>query len=336
MSTTDPEPAGDGAHPGSEFREDDKLGPLGRRRSSLHDPRELREKLIGAFEQAVADAKRAVVDVDHGSAAAVHDARKSLRRARAVLSMISGALPKSERRAVRRALQEARRSLSTVRDHAVAPETLGALTLGDDERDTAKRVLDNAAEAIPANSEIKQLLAEAATRAAAQAEALQAALPPELAWSTVRDGIAEVYGDARRARRLAKHSKQWFHTWRRRSKELVYQLDLISEHAGARTLAIRAELDSITDALGPAVDLIMLREFVDTHAAAIGGGDIDDLQGELDDQLDALMKDTRKAAGDAFEQKAKKFGRRLDKAVRRDLTPADDNGGAAPDEAEDE
>src|SRR6185295_9060980 len=126
------------------YAEDDKLGPLGRRASALHDPGELRAKLVAEFTGAVAAAKEAVGSVDRGTRSAVHDSRKALRRARAVLSMIGGALPKSERRAVRAALQEARRSLSTVRDHAVAPETLGAMTLGDDERETAKRVLDNA------------------------------------------------------------------------------------------------------------------------------------------------------------------------------------------------
>jgi CHAD domain-containing protein len=307
------------------YAEEDKLGPLGSRASALHDPIELRGKLVAEFTRAVAAAKDAVAAADRGTRSAVHDSRKALRRARAVLSMIAGALPKSERRAVRAALQEARRSLSTVRDHAVAPETLGAMTLGDDERETAKRVLDNAAEAIPALVEIKQLLAEAAARAAAQAEALAAALPPEISWAVVVDGIAEVYGDARRARRAAKRSKQWFHTWRRRSKELVYQLDFVASHAGARTLAIRAELDAVTDLLGPGVDLIMVREFVETHAQGIPSDAIEHLRDDIDKQLDDVMKNARKAARDAFSQKASKFARRLAKAVKRDLAPADEH-----------
>ncbi|HWU91003.1 MAG TPA: CHAD domain-containing protein [Kofleriaceae bacterium] len=297
------------------FAEEDKLGPLGVRASALHDPLELRARLLGEFESAVAAAKAAAAKVEHGSTGAVHGARKALRRARAALSMMSDALPKSERRAVRAALQDARRSLSTVRDHAVAPETLG-----DEERETAKRVLDNAAEAIPALAEIRQLLGEAATRAAAQAEALAAALPAEVGWDVVAGGIAEVYGEARRARRLSKRSRAWFHTWRRRSKELVYQLDVIAAHAGARTLAIRAELDAITDQLGPAVDLVMLCDFVQTHAQGLPAKDVERLRDELDRQLEEQMKEARKAGRDAFRQKPKKFLRRLAKAVKRDLT----------------
>lgn len=308
------------------YAEEDKLGPLGIRASALHDPLELRTRLLGEFDGAVAAAKAAAATVDHGSTSAVHDTRKALRRARSVVSMVAGALPKGERRALKTALQEARRSLSTVRDHAVAPETLGALELGDQERETAKRVLDNAAEAIPAVSEIRQLLGEAAARAAAQAEALAAALPHELSWSMVAGGIANVYGDARRARRLSKRSRSWFHTWRRRSKELVYQLDFVASHAGARTLAIRAELDAITDQLGPAVDLVMLRDFVQTHAGGLPEKDVERLRDELDRQLEDRMKDARKDGRDAFSQKSKKFLRRLTKAVKRDLTPVDENG----------
>ncbi len=304
------------------YAEEDKLGPLGIRAAALHDPIDLRGRLLGEFEHAVAAAKAAVALADHGSTGAVHESRKALRRARAVLAMVAGALPKSERRAVRAALQDARRSLSTVRDHAVAPETLGALVLGDDERETAKRVLDNAAEALPALAEIKQLLGEAAARAAAQAEALAAALPPALPWDVVAAGIAGAYREARRARRRAKRSRPWFHTWRRRSKELVYQLDFVSAHAGARTLAIRADLDAVTDRLGPAVDLVMLREFVATYAQGLAADDVEQLRDELDRQLEQQRKEARRAGRDAFRARPRKFLRRLAKAVRRDLTPA--------------
>lgn len=323
MATTTPE-TGPTRHERSAYAEEDKLGPLGVRASALHDPIELRARLIGEFEHAVAAARAAAALADQGSTSAVHAARKALRRGRAVLAMVAGALPGSERRAVRAALQGARRSLSTVRDHAVAPAALGSLTLGDHERETAKRVLDNAAEAIPALAEIKQLLGEAAARAAAQAEALAAALPPEVPWDIVAAGIVGTYRAAQRARRQAKRGRPAFHTWRRRSKELVYQLDFVAAHAGARTLAIRADLDEVTDRLGPGVDLLMLRDFVHTYAQGVHADDVEQLRDELDGQLERRMKDARKAGRDAFRAGAGRFLRRVAKAVKRDLTPAAD------------
>ncbi|HWO17536.1 MAG TPA: CHAD domain-containing protein [Kofleriaceae bacterium] len=302
--------------------EEDKLGPLGIRASALHDPIGLRAELLAEFERAVAAAKTAAARVDQSSTAAVHESRKALRRARAALAMMAGALPKGERRAVRGALQSARRSLSTVRDHAVAPLTLGSMTLSDRDRETAKRVLDNAAEALPALAEIKQLLGEAAARAAAQAEALAAALPPEISWDTVRAGIEDVYREARRAHQRAKRSRPRFHTWRRRSKELVYQLDFVAAHAGARTLELRADIDAIADQLGPVVDLVMLRDFVQTHAQGLPESDVEELRHRIDRQLAEQMVATRKAGRDAFKRKPKQLVRRLAKAVKRDLRPA--------------
>ena len=307
------------------YAEHDKLGPLASKQGPLHDPIELRAKLIAEFQATVAAAKDAASSVDRSADTAVHDARKALRRGRAVLAMIASTLPKGERRALRNALKDARRSLSMVRDHTVAPTTLGGLELEDGDRDTAKRVLDSAADALPPTAEIKQLLAEAATRAAAQGEALVAALPPAVDEAIIYDGIAQTYGEARHARRKAKGSKSWFHTWRRRTKELVYQLEFLAKHAGARTSAIHEEIGVVSDTLGSAVDLVMLREFVETHGQGIDKEALSSLRRTIDNRLDDLMKSARKNAKDAFEQKPKKFEKRLVKSVKRDLTPADDS-----------
>jgi CHAD domain-containing protein len=323
MSTTT------GPRPALPYPEHDKLGPLGIKTSAIHDPVALRGALIRAFEAAAHDARDAVGAIDTGAPSAVHTSRKALRRARAVLGLVAGALPKSERRAVKAALQEARRALSTVRDHAVAPETLAHLALTDDDRQTASRVLANAAEAMPATTEVKQLLAESAARAAAQAEALQAGLPHEVDWETVVDGIRTTYGEARRASAAAKRSKTEFHTWRRRSKELVYQLEVIVDHAGPRIAAIHSELSGVTDTLGPAVDLIMLREFVATYGQGVPAEAIDHLRDSIDGHLDELMKTACKAARDAFRQKPRKLEKRITRSLRRDLAPADEGNGTS-------
>jgi CHAD domain-containing protein len=304
------------------YPEYDKLGPLGIT-TSLHDPVALRGALVHAFEAAAHDARDAVVACDTTATVAVHQSRKALRRARAVLGLASAALPKREHRAVKAALQQARRMLSTVRDHAVAPAAFAQLALDDGDRATADRVVANAAEAMPAAAEIKQLLAECAARAAAQAEALQAALSHEVDWGIVAAGIRTTYGDARRASAAAKRSKSSFHAWRRRCKELVYQLELIAHHAGPRVTAIHSELSSVTDTLGPAVDLIMVREFVATHAQGIPPEAIERLRDALDSQLDELMKTVRKAARDAFRQKPKKFEKRITRAAHRDVASPD-------------
>ena len=303
------------------FAEHDKLGPLGAKTSVLDNESELRRALVGEFLATAEAARDAAAKVDKGPQAAVHDYRKALRRARAVLALVADALPKSERRAVRRALQEARRALGTARDHAVAPETLAHLALGDIERETAGAILATAAEAMPPVAEIKQLLAEGAARAAAQVEALEAALPQTIEWSTVLKGVRSSYDAARRARGAAKRSKRGFHTWRRRSKELTYQLEVLAGYAGLQVGELHREIEGATDTQGPAVDLIMVRDFVRTYGQGVAPEAFDHLINAINTQRVYLMKDSRAAAKGSFRRKPRKFGRRLTKAVRRDLTP---------------
>ena len=306
-----------------EFHEDDKLGPIGGKTAVLHNDSELRAVLVHEFREAADDAAAAATHVEGGGTTAVHESRKALRRARAVLELIADALPKSERRAVRRTLRDARRALSTIRDHAVAPEILATLDLDDKDRATGKKVLDNAAEAMPPSAEIKQLLADSATRAAAQVEALEAALPQEVKWSTIGVGLAGVYREARDARKKAKKSAKAFHTWRRRTKELVYQLELLAGHAGDRVQAIHGEISGVTDALGHAVDLIMLREFVETFGQGLPFEAIERLQHTIDAEVHKVVRDARKSAAGPFKAKPKAFGKRVARAVRKDLAPAE-------------
>ena len=303
--------------------EHDKLGPIGKPVVIDRD-NELRRALVAEFQAAAQAARDAAGSADHDVEDAVHEYRKALRRARAVLTLVAKALPRSERRAVKKALQEARRALGNARDHAVAPETLASLPLSDEDRVIAKAVVDAAAEAMPARHEIKQGLAEGAARALAQVEALEAALPPSLPWSTVVKGLRTTYDEARCARKAAKRSVRQFHRWRRRSKELGYQLDVVGGFAGLRVAEIQKEIEGATDPQSPVVDLIMLRDFIETHGSR--GDALDRLTDTIDTQLEDLMKDARRAGSQAFRKKPRKFGKRLTRAVERDLAPATDDG----------
>ena len=303
------------------FAEHDKLGPLGGgKRSLIEDETELRRVLVAEFA-AAAEAARDAAGNEQNITTAVHEFRKALRRSRAVLSLVSSALPKSERRAIRRALRDARRALGTARDHAVAPDTVDVLPLGIEERETASEIVRSSAEAMPPVPEIKQLLAEGAARAAAQVEALEAALPQTVKWSTVEKGIRGTYRDARSARKNAKRSRRSFHAWRRRSKELGYQLELLAGYAGMRASELAREVEGVTDTQGPAVDLLMLRDFVRTHAAGVEGPAVDQLVESIETQIDDLIADSRRAGRAVFDRKPRRFARRLTKAVRRDLAP---------------
>jgi CHAD domain-containing protein len=300
------------------YAEDDKLGPLGGKRPVIDDPAELRRALVGEFQAAADAARDAAGAVDYSATTAVHEFRKALRRARAVLSLVSDALPRSERRAVRRALRDARRALGSARDHAVAPDTVSVLSLEAADEATVKQILATAVASVPPIAEIKQLLAEGAARTAAQLEALEAALPPTVEWASVLRGVRGIYKRARRARKEAQRSKRAFHAWRRRTKELAYQLDVLAGYTGSHVSDMHHALTHAAQSQGVVVDLIMLRDFARTHGAAVAPEALDSLVHAVNAEISQRGHESRRSTRDYFDRSARRYTKKLAKAARRD------------------
>jgi CHAD domain-containing protein len=264
MSTPAPVPGPLAAAP---YREEDKLGPLGARRSVLIPGQaDVRAAMVAGFRAEIdriaaiaAAVEPATVDAD------VHAMRKALRWARGILSLAASALPPSEHRAIRRELRAARRALSVARDHAVAPVRLHALELPADLIGTRDRVAAAAAAAAPEVEAVIAAVRAGAARAGRQLVALEAALPAQLTWAIVAAGVAATYRDARRALAASKRSRRAFHAWRRRCKELAHQLEFVADLAGPEVAALRAPYQELSDHLGDVVDTLMLRDFVATH-----------------------------------------------------------------------
>ena len=281
------------------------------------DDSELRRVIVNEFAAAIEAARDAVSRADDAPATAVHEYRKALRRARAILDLVGDELPRNERRAMRRAVREARRAVGVARDHAVVPGAVDLLALEAEDRETAKTVLDSAIERTPETAEVKQALAVGAARAAAQVEVLESALPVSIKWETVIAGVRARYRDARRARKQAKRSTRSFHTWRKRSKELAYQLQALAGYSGAVTAELCRELQLAADTQGEAVDLIMLREFLRSHGEAVPRRALKGLVREVNAQLADRIELSRSGARGAFRTKPKKFARKLSAAVRQ-------------------
>jgi CHAD domain-containing protein len=342
ISETDGKKPQPPAPPGAKaYPEHDKLGPLPApsREPALHPTGDLRGSILAAFRDAIDQARRAAgnpTDLDE----AVHTYRKSLRRARAILAMVADDLPGSDADAILQTLRRARRAVSAARDHAVAPKALASLVLDDGPRDAAQQVITAARAAAPDRDEVTRHLVEGADQVAGSADAFAVAVP-DLDWPMVVDGVARTYRAARRQLGDAKRSRRAFHAWRRRTKELSYQLALIAAGAGERTAAIAGEVDGLSDELGDVVDLVMLEAFIESHATPqrdddavqVADGDDDQPAPSLDDDaLEALtdaaetaLRDrsrvARRMGKEVFAKSSRRFARRLGKAVRRDLAP---------------
>ena len=298
--------------------EHDEIGPL----VVGHDHRGVRTRLLREFRAAVDTARTAAAASGQDFVTAVHEYRKALRRARALVELVSATLPKHERKTILEALRDARSALSVARDHAVAPGVLGAMALGEPERAVANDVLLAASQASPANSDGEILLREGAARAAAQADALEAALPV-FDERVVFAGLASTYRKARRARRRAKRSMAQFHRFRRRLKELSYQFEFVADLGGVRLHTLKDAYAGISAPCGAVADLVMTREFVATYGGPRNTAQLEGLDTAIVAQIRDGVIAERLASRDLFALRAKKFGKKLARALRKDNAPND-------------
>jgi CHAD domain-containing protein len=262
----------------------------------------MRESILDQLEVTAGAARAAALRPDDQLPTSVHEIRKALRRVRAIADLVAGALPKRERGRIRKALRDARKKLGVARDHAVVPSVLGTIDLDEAERDHLRVALEAATATAPSPTEIRTVVHETADCLRAQVNALRELLPLELDWSTLVGGARAVYGAARDARKAAKTSKRAYHAWRRRTKELTYQLEALAAIDPVRVADVHQEIEQTSDAQGRVVDVIMVRDLVrsDRH-----------LRDALDSRLAPMMKETRRAARAVFRTKAGKFGKRL-------------------------
>jgi CHAD domain-containing protein len=299
--------------------EHDEIGPL----TVAHDHSGVRLRLLREFRaslDAARTARMAAADSSADFASAVHDYRKALRRARALVDLVAAQLPKDERKNIIEALRQSRRALSTARDHAVAPGVLAGLTLSDHERTTANTVLQEAKQSQPTVTESETLLREGATRAMAQADALEAALPV-VDENALIAGLATTYRAARRARRRAKSSLSQFHRFRRRLKELSYQLEFIADMGGARLHTVRDAYTGVSAACGEVTDLLLAREFAATYGGPRTSENLQSLSNNIAAYIHEGAVAQRKASKDLFAKRRKKFIRKISRALRKDNAP---------------
>lgn len=299
--------------------DDEQLGPIGPPASLWES--NARELVLTAFRAATADAKEAAGKASTDLGASVHELRKALRRAGAMLALVRPVLRKDEHAAIRNELRTARRAVSATRDHTVAEESLAALPLEEDAREVANQLLDALRGGDLDSEEIGAQIVAGAKQAQLQAEALDAALPDEVKWQVIARGLAGTYREARAARKDTKRSRTAFHRWRRRTKELDAQLSLLSEHAGERTAALQRSYEEISDVLGPIADLLMLRELIDAHGKAWSRERFDVLADALEELTKTRIREARKQAKELFAPRPKELAKRVGKALRKDAHP---------------
>jgi CHAD domain-containing protein len=303
----------------SSAADDEKLGPIRPLPSAWEHA--ARGIISAAFRSATEDAAAAAVLSSSDLRTSVHEFRKALRRACAMLALVRPALRKREFAAIRAELRAARRAVSAARDQSVAADSLAALALDPAEREVAEVLAAVLREHGPVEAELAEHMSRSAERARAQADALEAALSSELEWDVIAEGIAHTYRAARAARRGAKRSQPSFHRWRRRAKELDLQLTLVAAHGGERTEALHLAYEELSNQLGPIADLLMLRELIEAHGKASERVRFELLATCIDRLAKDRIGQARVSAKPLFGASASQFAKKITKAIRKDADP---------------
>ncbi|HUQ03185.1 MAG TPA: CHAD domain-containing protein [Kofleriaceae bacterium] len=298
--------------------EQDRLGPLATpapaaASPAYGDPVALRAVVLAAVKDALEPARSARSRAGARPAAAVHDVRKAIRRTRALVDLLSHTLPRRERKDLLKALVGARRSLGPARDLAVASDTLVDVARAPEIAPAAAAIVAAARADAPSLDSVADDVNRAIDVALAQGEALAAALPDEVDARDLVRSLAGTYRRARRARKKAKRSDRAVHRWRRRTKELSYQLSVFADVGAAEEL--REGLSRLDDELGAVVDRLMLKDFVGLYGHAAAADAVGTLLAQVDDELIAKRDSACKGSKDLFATRPRKLRKRLVKAL---------------------
>lgn len=301
--------------PADAYPEHDKLGPL-----TTPAPDALRARVIRGATDALAAARAAELRSAAEPHEAVHEVRKALRRLRALVDLVGRTLPKAERKDLARGLSAARRALGPARDQEVARELLCGVAADPELATPVAAIIASAEPDRPAPAAIAADIARTVAEAGRHVDALIAALPDELRPRRIARGLARTYALARRARKQAKHSDRAVHRWRRRAKEMAYQLAIIDALPG--TPEFRAALGSLDDQLSPIVDRLMAKDYVRLYGSGGAPDDTGKLLAHVHDELLARKDEVRVASRDLFATRPKKLRQRIIDALTS-AAPAD-------------
>lgn len=259
----------------------------------------------------------------HGGDEKIHHARKQMKAARATLRLLRPALSERTFEREKRLLRDAGRAIGPTRDNRVLERTLG---------ETQRRALPKAAQ--PAIKGFAARLRRQAQAVRSEAlregmrrsrEYLEQALGNSASWPSlpraskpVRRGLGRTYRQGRRiAKSNARHASAESHEWRKRSKDLRSQLEVIAplQHATLQKMAGR--LHALTDELGEEHDLAVLRQRLEGAGAGLRKSAREALEERIAERRAKLRRKALKAGKKAYAERPARFAARLRAYFRR-------------------
>jgi CHAD domain-containing protein len=199
---------------------------------------------------------------------AIHEVRKRCKRVRAVVRLLrprAKALYRRENAAFR----DIARGLSPFRDADVRLKTFDELISGAPEAERFVPLRDLMLESGHRDREEldKQISLTKNEVEAAQGRLREATIEDDAGFQLIEPGLRGNYKRGRRAmsRAYDKPEATAFHEWRKRVKDLGYQVQILRDVWPALLKRLRSELDKLGDLLGKDHDLTVMRNTILKH-----------------------------------------------------------------------
>jgi len=291
--------------------------PRARRRSNrlfLSGRRPLRDGTIGAFVRilrfALSQARRA----DCEPVEAVHEFRKAIRRARAVIDLLRPALGKPAATGLQRRLRGAFRQTGSLRDASVLLSALRGLPEqapgpGRAAAEVALLASDSGREA-PVASDV---LEREARQLRSLDQVLDVLLPEDFSTRDIEKGLARSAQRVRAALAEARRTSQPpdFHRFRKRVKELRYQVELLSPRGRTAAEDRTKRLGDYAQRLGRVTDGFVLESALRSLTREDGD--------EISQLLEWIERFFRERSVEALEEGASLFSETPRQLARRVL-----------------
>lgn len=265
----------------------------------------------------------------------VHEARKTIKRMRALARLLREQLGEQEFKRVNASLREAGRRLAGARDADVRLATLQELIERHPHALASSEGSSSTEEKHEGIGLLEQQLQRERSRDSQPPADIDnvladiAAMRDQLArWSlvdtdfdTLAPGLRRIYREGRhryaRCARAQGRDEQDVHDWRKRVKSLYYALDMLGAKKvkGARRATRRA--NRLGDLLGSEHDLWMLAAYVEEHPQAFGADTV--AVAELLELIEHRRRRLRKRAlalgARLYRRKPAQFTRRIGRAL---------------------
>jgi CHAD domain-containing protein len=247
--------------------------------------------------------------------AAIHDARKRLKKARSALRMVPDSLGKATARRLNDELRAIAATLSDRRDADVLVATVEALHErfpGQVPATTFEALRDRLAlQASAAGADDDN--ADQIARLEAVREQLEKADFSRVRWRSVSKGIDRAYRRGRRGYKHASHANtEELHQWRKRAKDLWYHHRLIRDAHPSVAAAYAKDAHHLSDLLGDDHDLAVVRATIvhQDPPAATAPVDLDPVVDLIDQRRIELQAEARELARRLYAESPKAFSRR--------------------------